>query len=149
MPTLDTTFEIFAPPAVVWDALTDFGRYGEWNPALPSVTGEPRVGSTLDLALVLGEGAKPMDVQADILKLDTERCFSWRGHLGADVLFSGFREFTLEPTEDGGTRVRHIESVTGLIAPLFYAVKRKGVHWHHHELNAALAQRAVALTARG
>lgn len=149
MPTLDTTFEVDAPPAAVWEALTDFSRYGEWNPALPSLTGDPRVGSTLDIALVLGAGAKPMDVQADILKLDPERCFSWRGHLGADFLFSGFREFTLEPTESGGTRVRHVESVTGLIAPLFFAVKRKGIGWHHHELNASLTRRAVALSARG
>lgn len=148
MPTLDTTFEIDAPPAAVWEALTDFPRFGEWNPALPSVTGEPQVGSTLDLALVLGVGAKPMNVQADILKLDAERCFSWRGNLGADFLFCGFREFTLEPTADGGTRVRHIESVTGLIAPVFFAVKRKGIHWHHHELNASLGRRAVALAAR-
>lgn len=148
MPTLDSTFEIPAPPAIVWDALTDFARFGEWNPALPSVTGEARVGSTLDIALVLGPGAKPMAVQAEVLTLDTERRFTWRGHLGADVVFSGFRDFTLEPTEGGGTRIRHVESVTGLIAPLFYAAKRKGIHWHHRELNESLGRRAVALSGR-
>jgi len=148
MPVLDTTFEIDAPAAAVWEALTDFPRYGEWNLALPSVTGEPRVGSTLTLALALGTGAKPMEVQADVLELDPERCFAWRGNLGADFLFTGFREFILEPADGDGTRVRHVESVTGLIAPVFYAVKRKGVDWHHHELNASLRRRAVELAAR-
>jgi hypothetical protein len=44
--------------------------------------------------------------------------------------------------------VRHVESLTGLIAPLFYAAKRKGVDWHHHELNASLKRRAEELAAR-
>lgn len=148
MPVLDTTFEIDAPAAAVWEALTDFPRYGEWNVALPALTGDPQVGSTLNIALALGAGAKPMAVRADVLKLDPERCFTWRGNLGADFLFTGFREFTLEPTDSGGTRVRHVESVTGLIAPVFYAVKKKGVDWHHHELNASLTRRAEELAAR-
>lgn len=148
MPILDTTFEIDAPVATVWEALTDFPRYGEWNLALPSLTGEARVGSTLTAALALGPTAKPMNVQADVLALDPDRRFSWRGNLGADALFTGLREFTLESLGPTTTRVRHLESLTGLIAPVFYAVKRKGVDWHHHELNASLKRRAEDLAAR-
>lgn len=112
------------------------------------MTGEARVGSTLTAALALGPTAKPMNVRADILTLDPDRHFSWRGDLGADILFTGFREFTLEPLAPTTTQVRHLESLTGLIAPVFYAVKRKGVDWHHHELNASLKRRGEELAAR-
>ena len=148
MPVLDTTFEIDAAASTVWEALTDFPRYSEWNVALPSLTGELHVGSTLTAALALGPGAKPMTVKADVVRLDRERCFSWQGNLGADVLFTGFREFALESLGSKTTRVRHVESLTGLIAPVFYAVKRKGVDWHHRELNASLKRRAEDLATR-
>ena len=78
MTTYDTTFEIEAPDAEVWSALTDFTRYNEWNTFLPSLTGEARVGSTLAIALVLGEETKPMNVSAEVLKFDPERCFTWQ-----------------------------------------------------------------------
>jgi hypothetical protein len=89
-----------------------------------------------------------LKVQADVLRLDPEQCFSWRGNLGADVLLTGFREFTLEPLGPATTRVRHVESLAGIIAPLFYAAKRKGMDWHHHELDALLKRRAEELVAR-
>lgn len=145
MATYDTTFEIDAQAAQVWSALTDFGRYGEWNTFLPSLQGEPRVGSTLALALVLGQGTKPMNITAKVLKVDPERCFTWQGNLGAEFLFKGFREFTLEPLGPDRTRVRHVESITGLIAAVFHAVKKKGVAAHHHGFNACLKQRAEEL----
>ena len=35
-----TTFPIGASADTVWDVLTDFERYPEWNPSLPSISGE-------------------------------------------------------------------------------------------------------------
>jgi hypothetical protein len=145
MATYDTTFEIAAPAAHVWSALTDFSRYGEWNVFLPSLEGDPRVGSTLSIALVLGEGTRPMNVSAKVLKLDLERCFAWEGDLGAAFLFKGFREFTVTPLGSGTTQVRHVESMTGLIAPVFHAIKKKGIEAHHHGFNTCLKRRAEEL----
>jgi hypothetical protein len=145
MATYDTTFEIGAQATQVWSALTDFGRYGEWNTFLPSLTGEPRVGSTLAIALALGQGAKPMNVTATVLKVDPERYLSWQGNLGAEFLFKGFRAFTLEPFGPDKTRVRHVESITGLIAAIFHAVKKKGIGAHHHGFNTCLKERAEEL----
>jgi hypothetical protein len=138
--TYDTTFEVDAPAARVWSALTEFPRYGEWNPFLPSLTGDASVGSTLAIALVLGEGTKPMNVSAKVLKFDAERRFTWQDNLGAEFLFKGFREFTLDALGPDKTQVRHVESITGLVAPVFHAVKKKGLQAHHDGFNACLAQ---------
>ena len=40
-----TTFPIDARPEVVWGVLADFERYPEWNPSLPSIAGDLRVGT--------------------------------------------------------------------------------------------------------
>jgi hypothetical protein len=45
-----TTFRIDASSAVVWAILADFERYSEWNPSLPSIVGDLRVGSTVSLS---------------------------------------------------------------------------------------------------
>ena len=40
-----------ASAATVWGILTDFERYGDWNPVVTSISGERRLGAELDLAL--------------------------------------------------------------------------------------------------
>ena len=48
---LRTEIEISAPPAAVWEVLTDFARYPEWNPFLVEVQGSPKVGGELRVAV--------------------------------------------------------------------------------------------------
>lgn len=52
-----TTFSIDAPAATVWDVLTDFERYPERNPSLPSIDGDLRPGATV--ASTLGMPGRP------------------------------------------------------------------------------------------
>jgi len=59
---LRTEIEIDAPPERVWDVLTDFGAYPEWNEFITSIKGEPTVGSRL---LVHIEPRARHDIQAD------------------------------------------------------------------------------------
>ena len=44
--TIDTTLDINAAPDAVWDVLTDFASYKEWNPAM-RIEGAPEVGTKL------------------------------------------------------------------------------------------------------
>jgi uncharacterized protein YndB with AHSA1/START domain len=44
-----TTLPIAASAGTVWEILTDFERYPEWNPSLPSIDGELRAGSPVAL----------------------------------------------------------------------------------------------------
>jgi hypothetical protein len=146
MKTFDTTLEIDAPAGQVWAVLTDFAAYPEWNPALPKISGDLSVGSTLSMELDLG--GKRMAVTAAVQELEPGRRFSWKGHLGADVLFTGRREFTVSSTGPGTSSCRHVESLQGLIVPLFMLAKGKAVAGHHHGLNVAVKQRAEELASR-
>ena len=44
--TIDTTVDINADKDAVWDVLTDFASYKEWNPVM-RIEGTPEVGTKL------------------------------------------------------------------------------------------------------
>ena len=146
MKTFDSILEIDAPAEQVWEVLTDFAAYPEWNPALPTISGDLSVGSTLAMELDLG--GKRMAVTAEVQELEPGRAFSWKGHLAADALFTGRRKFTVASTGPGTSSFRHVESLRGLIVPAFMLAKGKAVAGHHHGLNAAVKQRAEELASR-
>jgi hypothetical protein len=48
-----TEFDVDASDEQVWAVLTDFERWGAWNPSVPSISGEVREGSTVSLTLAM------------------------------------------------------------------------------------------------
>ena len=47
---------IEAPAALVWEIITDFEKYGEWNQFCPSIEGELEIGSPVKMQVDLGNG---------------------------------------------------------------------------------------------
>ena len=138
-----TDFEINASDAEVWAVLADLDRYPEWNPALPAISGELRAGSVLSMTLAL-PGRPPLNVKANVLEVVPNRRLSWRGHLGTDLLFTGYREFAIEPVAADRVRFTHIEDLRGWLAPVFELVMGGPVQRHHENLNESLKNRAEA-----
>jgi hypothetical protein len=73
---------------------------------------------------------KPMNVTAELQTVDGGRGFSWKGHLGAELIFCGRRAFTIEPAGADAARFRYVESLSGLIVPVFMLAKGKAVAAH-------------------
>jgi hypothetical protein len=84
-------------------------------------------------------------VKATITELDPGRRFSWHGNIGVDRFFAGTREFEIDPQPDGSVLVTHVETVPGLIFPVFRAVMGSAIQEHHDNLNTALKDRAENL----
>ena len=135
-----TDFEIDASDAEVWAVLTDLQSYPEWNRALPAISGELREGSTLSMTLAL-PGRPALNVKANIVELVPNRRFCWRGHLGADVLFTGYRVFAIEPLAADRVRFTHIEDLSGWLAPVFELMMGGPAQRHHENLNDSLKHR--------
>jgi len=118
MATHRTDFEIDASDEQVWAVLVDFEQYADWNPSLPSISGDLREGSTVSLTLGL-PGRPNLNVKAQLREVTANRRLTWCGHLGADRLFTGYREFAIEPLAERKVRVTHVEDLQGWIAPVF------------------------------
>ena len=136
-----TTFPVAASAETVWGILVDFERWSEWNPSVPSISGEARLGSTLDITLAMPRRPSAK-VKATITELDPERRFRWHGNIGGDRLFAGTRQFDIDPQPDGSVLVTHVETVTGLLFPVFRAVMGSAIQEHHDNLSTALKDRA-------
>ena len=81
---------------------------------MPSIKGEPRVGSTVALTLAM-PGRPSAKVKAKLTEVVPERRLIWDGHVGADWLFAGRREFLIDPQPDGTVLFTHVEDVSGLL----------------------------------
>ena len=136
-----TTFAVDAPAEKVWEVLTDFDRWAEWNPSIPSIEGEPRVGSTVAMTLAMPERPSAK-VKAKLTQVEPGRRLVWDGNIGTDRLFAGHREFLIDPQSDGTVHFTHVEEVSGLLFPLFRAVMGEAIRRHHEGLNDAVKERA-------
>lgn len=136
-----TTIPIAATAEAVWAILIDFDRYPEWNPSVPSISGDTEVGSTVKLTLAM-PGRPPAKVKAKLTEVVPERRLCWHGNVGGDRLFAGTREFVIDPQPDDTVLFTHVEDVTGLLFPAFRAVMGGAIQRHHDNLDVALKDRA-------
>ena len=51
MKSIRTDIAIDAPPETIWQILTDFSRYPEWNPFIPAAEGAAREGETITVRI--------------------------------------------------------------------------------------------------
>lgn len=100
--------QVSAPPEVVWEVLTDFGRWPEWNPEVKSMSFE----GPLAPGSMFRWKAGPGTIVSTLEELDPPRYVRWRGRT---MSIAAIHEWRLEP-RDGGTHVETEESFSGLIA---------------------------------
>jgi len=81
-------------------------------------------------------------VKAELTEVVPERRLVWDGKLGAEALFSGHREFLIEPQPDDTVLFTHVEDVSGLLFPLFRTLMGGAIQRHHQDLNGAIKARA-------
>ena len=147
MAVFRTTIPISATAESVWAILVDFERWQDWNPSIPDLRGEARRGSTVRMTLTM-PGRPSAKVKATLTEVVPARRLRWHGKVGADWLFSGTREFALEPQPDGTVLFTHVEDVRGVFFPVFRAVMGLAIQQHHDNLNDALKRRAEATDRR-
>jgi hypothetical protein len=106
--------EIDAPAERVWHALTDFGRYPEWNPFMPRVAGEPARRAELDV-LVRPDGVKAVRLRPRIVTFRPPKELRWIARLPG--LFAGEQRFVVEALGASRSRLIHEKRFRGLAVP--------------------------------
>ena len=141
MKELHSEIEIQASAERVWQLLTDFPGFPQWNPFIRKASGNIRVGERLEIR-PQPSGARAMTFRPTVLKAEPNREFRWLGHLLIPGLFDGEHIFTIEPL--GGSRVRFTqrEVFTGLLVPLLARGLDTDTRRGFEEMNQALKTRA-------
>lgn len=138
---LYSEIEIHASPERVWEILTDFSHYPEWNPFIRSITGDLVTGGRITAEL-RPPGSAGMTIRPLILKADPSHELRWKGHLFIRGLFDGEHVFEIRPSGPDRCRFIQREYFSGLLLPLFERMLKEGTSRGFALMNRALKERA-------
>lgn len=116
MKNIQTEILINTDITKVWDVLMNFDNYPKWNPFITSISGEPKLGSRLTVS-INPPGGKGMTFKPNILTLEANKEFRWKGKLGINGIFDGEHYFILESVNKDITKFIHGEKFSGLLVP--------------------------------
>jgi uncharacterized protein YndB with AHSA1/START domain len=103
--------DIAAPPDVVWDVLTRFEEWPQWNPDMKSMSFDGPLAPGSEFRWKAGPGT----IVSTLEQVEPPRLIRWRGRT---MSIKALHEWRLEP-RDGGTHLETEESFSGLLARLF------------------------------
>jgi len=142
MKSLHAAIDVDAPAARVWQVVSDFERYPEWNPFIVRAAGELRVGERLDVTIV-APGMKLVSFRPRVLDVEPGHLVRWKGEFKLPGLFDGRHALTVDPLDGGRSRFTTHEEVTGILLP--FAGRVMAASQQGFELMArALKERAEA-----
>ncbi len=133
--------DIHATPERVWQILTNFTAYPQWNPFLTRADGNARRGERLTVRLQ-PVGGRGMTFRPTVLEATPAVRLRWLGHLLVTGIFDGEHSFTIQPL--GGDQVRLIqqEDYRGLLVPLLARSLDRRTLPAFEQMNQALKRRA-------
>jgi hypothetical protein len=140
MTDVTVAIDVPAPPAVVWEVLTDVESYARWNTLL-SVDGEFVVGNTVSVRLSM-PGLPTVRLRPEITAVEPERALRWRSRLFG---IEAEHAFLVEPASDGTTRFVQTESFDGPVAGVLADRLDRRIRRGFEQMNLGLRRRAVEL----
>ena len=109
--------EIGAPPQVVWEVLTRFEKWPNWNPNVKSMSFPGPLAPGTEFRWK----SSPGTIVSTLERVEAPNYIAWRGRT---LTIDAYHEWWLEP-RDGGTQVRTQESFSGLLARLLRRTLQK------------------------
>lgn len=137
----DSSTEIDAPAAVVWQVLLDLARFADWNPFIREASGDASVGGTVHVKVRPSLGGR-LPFHATVLSRDENHELRWHGEVLAPWLACGDHTFTIEPIGDGRVRFRQREIFTGILPRLGRRLLERETRRGFQAMNRALKERA-------
>ena len=141
MSNVRTSIRIAAPPERVWQVLTDFAAYPEWNSVISRVRADLRMDGAMKFRIKI-EATPELRFAAKIVRFTPGRALAWRG--GAPIvpaLAWGQHYFEISPV-DGGSELVHGEDFGGLLGLIMRGKNRDRVTRTYENFNMALKDRA-------
>ena len=111
-----TEIEIEGTAQEVWDTLTDFESYSEWNTGFVRAEGRAEVGETLHITFSQTAG-RTTKMHPTVLAADPRHELRWLGRLLMPGIFDGEHRFEIHETEPGRVTFVQSEQFRGVLVP--------------------------------
>jgi len=140
MLVLRTETDIAGSLERVWDVLTDFDGYPQWNPFIRRIDGVLAPRARLSVRIHPPAG-RAITFRPVVLRVEPDRHLSWRGRTLIPGLFDGEHVFEIAPAAAGHVRFVHRETFRGLLVPLLKRMLETTTRRGFELMNAALKER--------
>ena len=138
---LHTQIDIHASRERVWEVLTDFAAYPEWNPFITQARGTAQVGEQLTNRMQPVDG-RAVTVKPTVLQATPGQQLRWLGRAVAPGIFDAEHTFTIERLGDGQVRLVQQEQFRGLLVPFMARSLDRHTLPAFKQMNQALKRRA-------
>ncbi|NEQ42932.1 MAG: SRPBCC domain-containing protein [Leptolyngbya sp. SIOISBB] len=130
MPGWSTEIVIDAPRSHVWEQVTNFRAYADWNPFVIEAQADFEIGKTIRFLEDLKQFEQHW-IEATFLTIEPPHSFAWQGHFAAPYLFTVRHRFELTALGEHQTRFRQTHQNSGLLVPFLalqgiYSVSHQG-----------------------
>jgi hypothetical protein len=139
--TLSTGIKIRAKPEKVWDILTKFSDYEEWNPVMTRIIGEASLGKKIEVHIHTIKG-KNRIYHPTITKFDINKELRWQGRSFLPGIFEGERIFEIKEVSSEEISFIHLEVFRGIGVKLMGNRLDEDLQQSFEAMNIALKDRA-------
>lgn len=140
---IDRTFDIQAPASVVWEVLTDFERYPEWNEFVVGCQSSLKPGEPIDLKVRIGR--KPQFQREWITECADGVHFAYQMRPVPFGALSSLRSHHLESRGASSTHYHSYWHLKGWLAPLLRALIGRKLQSGFSSMNEGVRLRAEKL----
>ncbi|MEV0293100.1 SRPBCC domain-containing protein [Nocardia sp. NPDC050710] len=144
---IDAAVYIDAPADLVWQVITDFPRYGEWNPFVPECKSSLVPGEPIDM-LVNVSGSGPRKQREWIRSHTPGRELSYSMKPVPLGTLHSLRSHTVTPVNDNRTRYESHFELNGWFHPVVAAVLGTNLRRGFEGMTAGIQRQAEALRTR-
>ena len=116
LPEVYTEITIHASKEKVWNALTDFQNYPNWNNFIRKLEGNPAMGEKVEAKMFPPVGL-PMSFDGVICRNIPYKTLAWNGYMVARWLFEPTHIFEIEEKSENEVLFIHREEYKGAIIP--------------------------------
>lgn len=111
---IKTEIIINASREKIWEVLTDFEQYPQWNPFVVRIEGKPIKGTRLKNTLQNGD--KQFQFKPIVTAAEAGKSFAWLGSVLVKGIFDGHHSFELEDVGNGQVKFIHSEKFSGILS---------------------------------
>ncbi|MEM0981106.1 MAG: SRPBCC domain-containing protein [Cyanobacteria bacterium P01_H01_bin.58] len=146
MPGWSTEVVIDVPPERVWEQVTHFEGYSEWNPFVIEAQAEFAIGKQIRFLEDLKQFGQHW-ITAEFLEINPQHSFVWQGYFLAPYLFTVRHYFAIKALSEQQTQFRQIHQNSGLLIPFLalrgiYCISQQ----RYHDFDQALKARCETLS---